>query len=104
MGKQIKLLGGQTATGDGIAYLMESPKRNYHFIVTGTGSVSGTATVYGSDIPSGPWETLITFSASGTTTATDQGETNRQWRYIKANLGTITGTGASATLWCEGNP
>lgn len=101
MGLQRKLFDGLTATGNGAPVLALVPKRNYQLIVTGTGAVSAVATVYGSSTASGPWETLITLSASGTTTASDQGETNRQWRFTYAALTTITGTSATATLYLE---
>lgn len=101
MGLQRKLFDGLTATGSGSAVVAQSPKRNYQLIVAGTGAVTAAATVYGSSTASGPWETLITMSASGTTTASDQGETNRQWRFTYAALTAITGTSATATLYLE---
>ena len=101
MGLQRKLFDGLTATGSGTVLTSMQPKRNYQLVVTGTGAVTAAATVYGSSTANGPWETLITLNASGTTTASDQGETNRQWRFTYASLTAITGTGATATLYTE---
>lgn len=95
-----KLIDAQTATGAGQTQTVDSPKRNYQLIVTGTGAISAAVTVYGS-LDGVRYEIMATLTATGTTTASDQIETTRQWRYTYANVTAISGTGATANLYME---
>lgn len=99
---ELNLLSEQTAIGAGPVATCLGKDRNYQLIVTGTGSVSATATVYGSLLPTGPWEPLLQISASGTGAAAESAESWRAWRYTYANLSAISGTNARVTLKLEG--
>lgn len=90
-----------TANGNSDAIYKESPYSAIQAIITGTGSVSATVTMQvsnenetGQGLKSN-WITLATISLSGTTTATDGFATIATWRYIRAVVSSISGTGAT---------
>ena len=82
----------------------ESPYSTFQAIVTGTGSVSATVVIQGSnetDTFNGTksnWVTVDTYTLSGTTTATNGSTSISVWRYIRANITAISGTGATVQV------
>ena len=82
----------------------ESPYSSFQAIVTGTGAVTATVALQVSneaDTFNGVksnWITMGTITLSGTTTATDGFTTICPWRYVRANVTNVTGTGATAEI------
>jgi uncharacterized protein with ACT and thioredoxin-like domain len=82
----------------------ESPYGTFQAIVTGTGAVTATIAVQVSneaDTFNGikaNWITMGTITLTGTTTATDGFTTICPWRYVRANVTNVTGTGATAEI------
>ena len=71
--------------------------------VTGTGAVTATVVMQVSNEEAAylgttsNWITLGTITLSGTTTATDGFTTDAPWRYVRAGVTAISGTGATVT-------
>jgi hypothetical protein len=82
----------------------ESPYGTFQAIVTGTGAVTATVAVQVSNEAAtfngtkANWITMGTITLSGTTTATDGFTTVCPWRYVRVNVTSITGTGATAEI------
>lgn len=93
-----------TATGSSNPTFKESPYGAFQAIVTGTGAVSATVNIQvcnQEDTFNGVksnWITMGTISLSGTTTATDGFTTICPWRYVRANVSAISGTGATVEV------
>jgi len=82
----------------------ESPYGAFQAIVTGTGAVTATVLIQVSneaDTFNGVktnWITMGTITLSGTTTATDGFTTICPWRYVRANVTALSGTGATVEI------
>lgn len=82
----------------------ESPYGTFQAIVTGTGSVTAAIDIQVSNETStfngdkANWITLGTISLSGTTTSTDGFTTICPWRYVRANVTAVSGTGATVEI------
>jgi hypothetical protein len=82
----------------------ESPYGTFQAIVTGTGAVTATIAVQVSNEANtfngikANWITMGTITLTGTTTATDGFTTICPWRYVRANVTNVTGTGATAEI------
>lgn len=72
---------------------------SFQAIVTGTGAVTATVAIQVSE-DGVNWCTtaLGTISLTGTTTASDGFATASAWKYVRANVTAITGTGASVSV------
>lgn len=103
----IPLITAKTTTGTGNSVDMLRPApRSYFAVVTGTGSVSATVYIEVSNDGTN-WLTgassLCTLNLSGTTTAMDGcAIPAAQWLYIRANVGAISGTGATVNVYMGG--
>jgi hypothetical protein len=93
-----------TATGASSPIYKESPYSSFQAIVTGTGVVSATIAIQvciEDDTANGVksnWITMSTITLSGTTTATDGFTTIAPWRWVRANVSAISGTGATVQI------
>jgi hypothetical protein len=93
-----------TATGASSPIYKESPWSTFQAIVTGTGTVSATVVMQGSNEDAtfngtkANWVTINTFTLSGTTTATDGYTSVSTWRYVRANITAVSGTGATVEI------
>lgn len=99
-GKVYNLLGtGATGTGAGVAVYKDSPYSTFHGFVTGTGTVSATISIQVSN-DGVTWCTtpMGTITLSGTTSAADGFTSQAPWKYIRANVTAISGTGATAQV------
>ena len=82
----------------------ESPWSTFQAIVTGTGSVGATVVIQGSNETAtfngtkSNWVTIDTYTLSGTTTATSGSTSVSVWRYVRANVTAISGTGATVEV------
>lgn len=82
-------------TGDAVEN--STGTKSFHGKVTGTGAVTATIVVEGSNENS-TWVTIGTITLSGTTSATDGFAHLSAWRYVRGRISALTGTGATATL------
>jgi hypothetical protein len=89
-----------TTTGASSATYKESPWSTFQGIVTGTGTVTATVVIQGSNEDAtfngakSNWATVATITLTGTTTATDGATSVSTWRYVRSNVTAISGTGA----------
>jgi hypothetical protein len=89
-----------TVTAASSPIYKESPYSSFQAIISGTGSVSATIAIQvciEDDTANGinsNWITMSTITLSGTTTATDGFTTIAPWRWVRANVSAISGTGA----------
>jgi formylmethanofuran dehydrogenase subunit C len=78
----------------------DSADRTFQGIVTGTGAVSATIVVEGSNTgQTGEYISLGTITLTGTTKATDGFASNAKWTYVRARVTAATGTGAAVSVY-----
>jgi hypothetical protein len=96
----VKLLTAVIATGEGETH---QPISNFKtFTATGTTSAgSGASTIdIEASLDNVNWVVLDTLSLTlGTTATSDWGYDQNAWRYVRANVKTISGTDAAVTVW-----
>lgn len=104
-GRVYQLFGtGLNADGNGEGTYKDSPYSTFQATVTGTGAVTATVTIQctnqvnASGEPTN-WCTtpLGTIVLTGTTSTSDGFTTAAPWKYVRAVLSNLTGTGAVAT-------
>lgn len=100
----IKLLDGVTSTGVGPTIRAGDPNRRYRdagrsfqSYITGTGALSATVLIEGSNDEVG-WILMQTHTLSGTTTDVAGLPSSAQWEFVRARLTAISGTGAAVTV------
>ena len=82
----------------------ESPYSAFQAIVNGTGSVAATVAIQVSNEEAtgqgtkSNWITISTIALSGTTTATDGVTTICPWRFVRASVSGVSGTGAQVEV------
>lgn len=88
---------GVTANGAGNWVYKDSPFSSFHATIAGTGAVSATVTIEVSNDGVNAVETdALVISLTGTTSASDGGlVTNAPWKYVRALVASISGTGAT---------
>jgi hypothetical protein len=97
----VNILSAATATGAGTAH---TPRSNYKtFVATGTtGSGTGAATIdIEASLDNSNWVVLDTLSLGSlaTTVSSDWGYDANAWRYVRAKVTAISGTGASVNVY-----
>ena len=98
-GKVDEILSAATATGAGGAIYKTSPKTTFQATVAGTGAVTATVKIESSNNAVSWCSTALgTITLSGTTTSTDGLATDAPWKYVRANVTAISGTGAAVTV------
>jgi hypothetical protein len=91
-------LSAVTTTGEsGVFYHRHVGERVFQAAMIGTGSVSATVVIYGSN-DGVTFVELATISLSGTGSASDGFYLPAPWRYTKAAVTAISGTGAAVTV------
>lgn len=100
-GKIYNLLGtGVTSTGAGVSVYKDSPYSSFQATVTGTGTVTATIAIEVSNDGTNWCATPMgTITLSGTTSSTDGFTTQAPWKYVRANVTAISGTGATAQVY-----
>jgi hypothetical protein len=96
------LLGtGVTVTGAGTLLYKDSPNATFQAVVTGTGTVTATVTIeYSNDGVNVLTTVGGTITLTGTTTASDGfTSSNAPWKYVRANVTAISGTGATVQVY-----
>lgn len=87
----------RTTIGVGDRISNKPRNRTYQATVVGTGTVSATVKIEGSN-DMAAWLTLGTITISGTDAASDGFPSETAWTHVRANLTAIGGTGAQATV------
>lgn len=90
---------GVTANAAQLAIYKVSQWSYFQATVTGTGSVTATVAIEGSNDDT-HWSStaLATITLSGTTTKTDGATVISPVKYVRANITNITGTGATVEV------
>lgn len=95
-----QLLGdsGVIATSTGATKYKDSPYATFQATVVGTGAVSATVVIDASNDRTYWCSTVLgTITLSGTTSASDGFTTTAPWKYVRARVTAISGTGATVT-------
>lgn len=91
---------GVTTNVTGDWKFKDAPNTGVQTTVTGTGAVAATITIQVSNDGVNPVGTAAgTITLSGTTSASDGFAINAAWKYIRAVVSGISGTGA--TVYCQ---
>lgn len=90
------LLAAVAAPVSGAAALIASFNRTFQATVSGTGAVSATVVIEGSNDGTN-FLTLGTITLTGTTSASDGFASTAPWQYVRARLTAISGTGAAVS-------
>lgn len=94
------LIASSAATGAGVAMgpNQKDSRKTFHVQVSGSGAVSTTALILGSNINSslalGNWVTLATVTISGTTVISDGFVAESPWRWYRGQVFAIAGASA----------
>ncbi len=93
------LLGtGVTSTGAGGWKYKDSPYSAFQATVVGTGAVTATVTIEVSNDAVYTVSTVLgTITLSGTTSSSDGFTSVAPWKYVRANVTALSGTGATVT-------
>jgi len=90
---------GTTTTVTGTQIYKNSPAATFQAIVSGTGAVAATVVIDGSNDGTHWCATVLgTITLSGTTTDNDGFTTTAPWKYVRARVTAISGTGATVTV------
>lgn len=92
-----ELLKDKTTTGAGVGYKLNTPFATFQATVSGTGAVTATVLVQGSNDGTN-FFTIATIPLSGTTSATDGAAIQAPYAWVRGNLSAVSGTGAAVTL------
>lgn len=91
---------GRTTTGAGSLVHKDSPKATFQATVTGTGAVTATVDIEYSNDGVNVVDTVGgTITLSGTTTHSDGFTSDAPWKYVRANVTAVTGTGATVQVY-----
>jgi len=87
-----------TVTGDGL--YKDSPASTFQATVTGTGAVTATVLLDVSN-DNVNWVATVmgTITLTGTTSASDGFTTNAPWKFVRARVTAISGTGATVQVY-----
>lgn len=90
---------GVTSTTTGAAKYKDSPYSTYQATVVGTGAVTATVVIDCSNDGTYWCSTpLGTITLSGTTSSSDGFTTVAPWKFVRARVTAISGTGATVTV------
>lgn len=94
------MVDAKATTGNGSTFgPAQSGEKVFQASVSGTGAVSATVVIEGSNDPTVlGWVEIGTITLSGTTTDTDGFAHQAAWGYYRANVDAISGTGAAVTV------
>lgn len=92
-----KLIDAATATVTSGNIQSSKPDRTFQATVVGTGAVTATIIIEATNDDIAHL-TLGTITLSGTTSASDGFASSAQWRYVRARITAISGTGAAVTV------
>jgi hypothetical protein len=92
-----KLLDSAIAVATGGSLRVDQVNRTFQVTVAGTGSVSATVVIEGSNDGTN-FLALAAVTLSGTNSASDGFVSQAKWTYVRAKLTAISGTGAAVTV------
>lgn len=94
------IMADKTTTGAGNTHFKDSPHATFQATVTGTGVVTATVDIEVSNDGTNWLDTVAgTITLSGDTTHSDGfTTTSAPWKYVRANVTAISGTGASVDV------
>ena len=99
-----QLMTGWMITGTSAVFQPSGPKRTFQasgLVASSTGSA--VVNIQGSDDGTN-WKTIGTITLTLGTSATNDGfVSDAPWRYVQANIGTLSGTGAIVTVTMGAN-
>lgn len=104
MSRNSQVIQTGTGTGTGKAFSPIRDQRSFQASVVGTGAVTGTVEIYGSnEEPSAALAgvnglLLGTITLSGTTSDTDGFATDAPWKWVWSKITAISGTDAAITV------
>jgi hypothetical protein len=91
---------GVTSTTTGSGVYKDSPYSTFQATVTGTGTVSATVVIdVSNDGTNWVATSLGTITLSGTTSSSDGFATTASWKYVRARVTAISGTGATVQVY-----
>lgn len=98
-GRVTDILANATTTSTGSWMFKDAPKASFQATVTGTGAVTATVVFdVSNDGENAVSTTLGTITLSGTTSASDGFTTDAPWKYVRARVTAISGTGATVNV------
>lgn len=98
-GKVMDLLQNAVTTVTGDWKYKDGTEASYQAVVSGTGSVTATVVIEVSNDGINAINTpLGTIVLSGTTTDSDGFTSNAPWKYVRARVSAISGTGATISV------
>lgn len=98
-GRVTDLLVSATATSTGDWQFKDAPQTSFQATVTGTGAVTATVVIdVSNDATYAVATALGTITLSGTTSDSDGFTTNAPWKYVRARVTAISGTGATVNV------
>ena len=98
-GRVLDILKDATTTVTGAWMFKDAPQASYQAVVEGTGAVTATVVIEASNDGINALSTVLgTITLSGTTTSSDGFQTSAPWKYIRARVTAISGTGASVDV------
>lgn len=98
-GKVMDLLQGATTTVTGDWKYKDAPKATIQATVSGTGAVGATVVIeVSNDGVNALGTSAGTITLSGTTSASDGFVTDSSWKYIRARITAVSGTGAAVSV------
>lgn len=98
-GAVLSILAATTTTATGSGMYKDSPKSAIQATVVGTGVVTATVVIDASNDNTFWCATALgTITLSGTTSSSDGFTTDAPWKYIRARITAISGTGATVTV------
>lgn len=102
--ESVTILSAKTVTGTSDSFrppvgrgVDQTAYRTFQVALSGTGAVTATVAIECSNDGIN-WETAITFSLSGTSSAHDGNYYVNSWTYTRANVTAISGTSAAVTV------
>jgi hypothetical protein len=91
---------GTTSTTTGNWFYKDAPKAAIQVVVVGTGAVAATVVIEVSNDATYAIATALgTITVSGTTSASDGFTTDAPWKYIRARVTAVSGTGATINVY-----
>lgn len=98
-GRVMDVLPVTTSTATGNWVYKDAPKSAFQAVITGTGAISGTVIIEASNDGVNAVNTALgTITLSGTTSFSDGFTTDAPWKYVRARVTAISGTGATINV------
>lgn len=98
-GRVLDILKDATTTVTGAWMFKDAPQASYQATVSGTGAVTATVVIeVSNDGVNAVTTPLGTITLSGTTSSSDGFTTDAPWKYVRARISAVSGTGATVNV------